>query len=1109
MEGGSIKILDGGSIHKITSGQVVVDLQTAVKELVENSLDAGATNIEVRFKDYGLDSFEVVDNGSGIPPADYDSIALKHHTSKLASFSDLESVTTFGFRGEALSSLCTLADSVTVTTATAADAPVGTVLEFDRTGRLKSRKGKAARQRGTTVTVSGLFKPLPVRRKELERNAKREFGKALTLLHAYALVPCAQENKGVRLTVSNQLPGGKKSVQLRTDGTPSTRASVSAIWGPKTLEHLVPLDLSFTVEVEAAVLRRLGKAPDEASANEVKVRGLISKFAVGCGRTGTDRQFFFVNGRPCNPSKVQKAFNEVYRSFNATQSPFVVADFVLPTNSCDINVSPDKRTVLLHSENNLVQALKAALEEAYAPARATFDVQNAVAATQSARKPEAKAQAQSGVASPVKPGRATEREEDTEKEQEKEPLFLPDDALEDAPHAHAEVWAEAEAGHAAPTREADPQPEDEVSFGEPTLLSESASSSSVLQSSQDAIEHDSRGSDNSIPSNTGRPAFPDTHNHAPNMKTRAKTTPQSPTITQMISKRPSRSRSRSSAAPDDEDDVERVLTHTSPDASASSSHTSAPHIPGKPSKPSTSTSADADVPIPSIKAPPRLTTRASSQPSPSGSQMVLSTTGASWNLRRAAVDGPSDSERPRKRSRVDSDVTQESRGAGKARDGKEARQGMRELLRGFARKGSRVEDVAMDIDEEGGGSVEEDEVMEDVEKMQGISVAKDDDGSSMDAPERVHPIEADGGEGEPMDEDAEDSSVVADIVDLTDNTAEAAQRMQEDVAERSDIVEQSDVVESSVTAAVSEEIVRTNEREGGALSFDMSRIADAWKTLQARLATARRDREAQEAAVAQERDQGAGAAGSVDMADEEATEALSRVIDKADFASMEVVGQFNLGFIIVRRRKQTRGGAGGDAAPGREMDDLFIVDQHAADEKYNFETLQQTTKIDSQKLFHPQVLELTAADELVALENVDVLRQNGFELDICEDRPPGQRVRLSAQPISKGTVFDMKDLEELLHLLQDRPAGQMVRCSKARAMFAMRACRKSVMIGMPLSARQMTSVVRHMGTMDQPWHCPHGRPTMRHLSDITGVGWDRRQGRAHDVDWAAFGRADL
>ena len=75
--------------------------------------------------------------------------ALKHHTSKLASFSDLQSVTTFGFRGEALSSLCALAHSVSVTTATAAEAPVGTIIEFERTGKVRSKKGKASRPGGS------------------------------------------------------------------------------------------------------------------------------------------------------------------------------------------------------------------------------------------------------------------------------------------------------------------------------------------------------------------------------------------------------------------------------------------------------------------------------------------------------------------------------------------------------------------------------------------------------------------------------------------------------------------------------------------------------------------------------------------------------------------------------------------------------------------------------------------------------------------------------------------------------------------------------------------------------------------------------------------------
>ncbi|EKM52502.1 uncharacterized protein PHACADRAFT_100748 [Phanerochaete carnosa HHB-10118-sp] len=362
----SIKAMDALSAHRITSGQVVIDLQTAVKELVENSLDAGATSIEVRFKDHGLDSIEVIDNGTGIASADYDVVALKHHTSKLSSFEDLSSVTTFGFRGEALASLCALSGSVTIATATASTAPVGTILELDRLGRVSSRNGKLARQKGTTVTISGIFKPLPVRRKEFERNAKREFGKALNLLNAYALVPCSHENGGVRLVVSNQLNGqvhvhgsahSRRSVQLRTDGCTSLSASISTLWGPKTLENLVELDLAFEVETEKSVLRRQNAGTTETYATVV-VRGMISKFTLNCGRSTSDRQFLFINGRPCSLTKVQKAFNEIYRTFNAAQAPFVAANFTLPNGSHDINVSPDKRTIFIHSEDNLVQTLK-------------------------------------------------------------------------------------------------------------------------------------------------------------------------------------------------------------------------------------------------------------------------------------------------------------------------------------------------------------------------------------------------------------------------------------------------------------------------------------------------------------------------------------------------------------------------------------------------------------------------------------------------------------------------------------------------------------------------------------------------------------------------------
>lgn len=126
----------------------------------------------------------------------------------------------------------------------------------------------------------------------------------------------------------------------------------------------------------------------------------------------------------------------------------------------------------------------------------------------------------------------------------------------------------------------------------------------------------------------------------------------------------------------------------------------------------------------------------------------------------------------------------------------------------------------------------------------------------------------------------------------------------------------------------------------------------------------------------------------------------------------------------------------------------------------------------------PRALHLTAGDEIVAMENIDILNANGFDVHVDETKPAGrgERISLLAIPVSKETVFDFKgtrpffsssllkdhmtDLEQLLQLLSDdsRPSGQMVRCMKARAMFASRACRKSVMIGKTLTKSQMSQV---------------------------------------------------
>ena len=122
-------------------------------------------------------------------------------------------------------------------TARAEDVPKGTRLDFETSGVLKGTKVVASQQ-GTTVAVENLFKNLPVRRRELEKNIKREYGKVLGVLQAYACI-----SKGVRLGVSHQISNGKKTVVFATKSNPSTRENIANVFGAKTLTALIPLDL--------------------------------------------------------------------------------------------------------------------------------------------------------------------------------------------------------------------------------------------------------------------------------------------------------------------------------------------------------------------------------------------------------------------------------------------------------------------------------------------------------------------------------------------------------------------------------------------------------------------------------------------------------------------------------------------------------------------------------------------------------------------------------------------------------------------------------------------------------------------------------------------------
>lgn len=148
---------------------------------------------------------------------------------------------TFGFRGEALSSLCALS-KFHILTAQADEAPKGVRLDFEISGKLKTTQ-VAASPKGTTVAVENLFMNLPVRRRELEKNIKREYGKVLGVLQAYACI-----STDIKFSVSNVLPKGKKVMVFATRSNPTTRENIANVYGAKALASLVSMNLAFEMQ---------------------------------------------------------------------------------------------------------------------------------------------------------------------------------------------------------------------------------------------------------------------------------------------------------------------------------------------------------------------------------------------------------------------------------------------------------------------------------------------------------------------------------------------------------------------------------------------------------------------------------------------------------------------------------------------------------------------------------------------------------------------------------------------------------------------------------------------------------------------------------------------
>ena len=331
-----IRLLPPALADRIAAGEVVERPASVVKELVENSLDAGAARIRVDLENGGLGLIRVSDDGRGLPPDEMPLAVARHATSKLAQGDDLLAIGSFGFRGEALASIASVA-RLTLSSARA-DGPDGGAQVRVEHGRM-SEVIPAALPGGTTVEVRDLFGSVPARRKFLKTNAT-EVRRCQEVLARMSL---AHPRAGFTLTSDGRtlfsFPPGQTLV-LR----------LASLWPPAITEHLEPF--------EAA----LGSGPDAYRAH-----GLAGPPSVAQARG--DRIYTYVANRPVQDRILTSAVRQAYKGrLVSREHPVAVIFLETPQGAVDVNVHPAKLEVRFRDESAVFAVVRRGISQALAAA---------------------------------------------------------------------------------------------------------------------------------------------------------------------------------------------------------------------------------------------------------------------------------------------------------------------------------------------------------------------------------------------------------------------------------------------------------------------------------------------------------------------------------------------------------------------------------------------------------------------------------------------------------------------------------------------------------------------------------------------------------------------
>ncbi|MCR4434358.1 MAG: DNA mismatch repair endonuclease MutL [Clostridiales bacterium] len=324
---GKIVILDESTSNKIAAGEVIERPASVVKELVENAIDAGADSISVEIKNGGISYIKVTDNGAGIEEDDVEIAFERHATSKIRNSGDLESITTLGFRGEALASIAAVSSVEVVSRVS--KKPYGTFLKIEG-GRVKE-SGQKGCPAGTVFTVKDLFFNTPARFKFLKKDST-EAGYVADLITRMAL-----GNPGI----SFKLVSNNSSV-IHTPGNNDLLSTIFSLYGREVAGSTIKMDYKD---------------------NKFKITGYAGKAEIA--RSNRNHQSIFVNGRYVKSKLIASAIDEAYKTLlMKNKYAFIVMNIEVNPMLVDVNVHPTKMEIRFSDEQDVFRSIYHAVNNA-------------------------------------------------------------------------------------------------------------------------------------------------------------------------------------------------------------------------------------------------------------------------------------------------------------------------------------------------------------------------------------------------------------------------------------------------------------------------------------------------------------------------------------------------------------------------------------------------------------------------------------------------------------------------------------------------------------------------------------------------------------------------